>query len=130
MGKTRGFPNFRIHTLDAWRVPLYNTMILISSGFTLTYRYHTLCLHHHDESLVRQVMAILQGFMFSHYQLWEYFECTFTISQGCWGSVFFMATGFHGMHVLIGNFYRRRWTRSTTTSPTLTLLLLLVPTTL
>merc|ERR1712243_67257 len=109
--KTGGFPNFGIHTLDAWGVPLYNT-ILISSGFTLTYGYHTLCLHHHDESLVRQVMAILQRFMFSYYQLWEYFECTFTISQGCWGSVFFMATRFHGMHVLIGtsfliyNFYR------------------------
>merc|ERR1711868_254919 len=73
--KTRGFPNFRIHTLY---------------------------LHHHDESLVGQVMAIVQGFMFSYYQLWEYFECTFTISQGCWGSVFFMATGFHRMHVLIG----------------------------
>jgi len=87
--KTRGFPNFRIHTLDAWGVPLYNTMILISSRFTLTYRYHTLCLHHHDESLIRQLMAILQGFLFSYYQLWEYFECTFTISQGCWGSVFF-----------------------------------------
>ena len=110
--KTGRFPNFGIHTLDAWGVPLYNTMILISSGFTLTYGYHTLCLHHHDESLVRQVMAILQRFMFSYYQLWEYFECTFTISQGCWGSVFFMATRFHGMHVLIGtsfliyNFYR------------------------
>merc|ERR1711923_627884 len=79
--KTRRFPNFGIHTLDAWGVPLYNTMILISSGFTLTYGYHTLCLHHHDESLVGQVMAI---------------------SQGCWGSVFFMATRFHRMHVLIG----------------------------
>merc|ERR1712126_773388 len=50
--KTGGFPNFGIHTLDAWGVPLYNTMILISSGFTLTYGYHTLCLHHHDEPLV------------------------------------------------------------------------------
>merc|ERR1719167_1080355 len=87
--KTGRFPNFGIHTLDAWRVPLYNTMILISSGFTLTYGYHTLCLHHHDESLVGQIMAILQRFMFSYYQLWEYFECTFTISQGCWRSVFF-----------------------------------------
>jgi len=100
--KTGGFPNFGIHTLDAWRVPLYNTMILISSRFTLTYSYHTLCLHHHDESIIGQLMAIGQGFMFSYYQLWEYFECTFTISQGCWGSVFFMATGFHRMHVLIG----------------------------
>merc|ERR1712113_1038331 len=99
---TGGFPNFGIHTLDAWRVPLYNTMILISSRFTLTYSYHTLCLHHHDESIIGQLMAIGQGFMFSYYQLWEYFECTFTISQGCWGSVFFMATGFHRMHVLIG----------------------------
>jgi len=100
--KTGGFPNFRIHTLDAWRVPLFNTMILISSGFTLTWRYHALVLHVADESIFAQVISVIQGFAFSYYQLWEYYECTFTISQRCWRSIFFMATGFHGCHVLIG----------------------------
>merc|ERR1712142_574810 len=79
-----GFPNFRIHTLDAWRVPLYNTMILISSGFTLTYSYHTLCLHHHDESIIGQVMAIgfhrmhvLIGTSFLIYNLYRTIEHEF-----------------------------------------------------
>ena len=99
---TGGFPNYRMVLLDAWGVPLFNTVILLSSRFTLTYSHHCMVTRYLSGSYVGIVVTILQGIIFTYYQYEEYCESSFTIGGGSFGSIFFMATGFHRAHVLIG----------------------------
>lgn len=99
---SRGFPNYRIVLLDAWRVPLFNTVILLSSRFTLTYSHHCMVTRYLSRSYIGIIITIIQGIVFTYYQYEEYCESSFTIGRGSFGSIFFMATGFHGAHVLIG----------------------------
>ena len=121
--KTGGFPNFHIVTVDPFCVPLTNTVVLISSGFTLTYANHALIVGCHEECLQAMTYTVALGGFFSYQQWWEYNCCRFTICQGSFASIFYMATGFHGAHVQIGTafvlynmyrvsegeFHRGRW---------------------
>lgn len=121
--KTGGFPNYHIVTVDPFCVPLTNTVVLISSGFTLTYANHALIVGCHEECLQAMTYTVMLGVFFSYQQWWEYNCCRFTICQGSFASIFYMATGFHGAHVQIGTafvlynmyrvsegeFHRGRW---------------------
>ena len=99
---TGGFPNYGMVLLDAWGVPLFNTVILLSSRFTLTYSHHCMVTRYLSGSYVGIIVTIMQGIIFTYYQYEEYCESSFTIGGGSFGSIFFMATGFHRAHVLIG----------------------------
>nr|YP_009387935.1 cytochrome c oxidase subunit III [Aquatica wuhana]ART65576.1 cytochrome c oxidase subunit III [Aquatica wuhana] len=84
------------------QIPLLNTTILISSGITVTWAHHSLMENDYKQAIYSLSLTILLGIYFSILQAYEYMESTFTIADSVYGSSFFMATGFHGIHVMIG----------------------------
>ena len=90
---------------DPWKLPLLNTLILLTSGTTVTWAHHSL-LHNNRKGLIwGLVLTILLGMTFTGIQIYEYANAGFAIFSGIYGSTFFMATGFHGAHVLIGTIF-------------------------
>lgn len=85
-----------------FNIPLLNTIILISSGLTITWSHHRILNKNISESKYSLLITILLGVYFRIIQLIEYTESSFSISDSVYGSTFFLATGFHGLHVLIG----------------------------
>nr|AZL35833.1 cytochrome c oxidase subunit III [Cosmoscarta bispecularis]QHR79673.1 cytochrome c oxidase subunit 3 [Cosmoscarta dorsimacula] len=96
------WPPMGILTFNPMGIPLLNTTILLSSGITITWAHHSLMNNNHNQAMQSMFMTIMLGVYFSMLQLFEYMESSFTISDSIYGSTFFMATGFHGIHVLIG----------------------------
>jgi len=96
------WPPKGIQTLNAFDVPLLNTLILLTSGATVTYCHHSILAANRNASLESLMYTILLAILFTCYQYIEYVEATFTISDSVYGSCFFMATGFHGFHVFVG----------------------------
>jgi cytochrome c oxidase subunit III len=92
--------------MGAIGIPLLNTIILLSSGFTLTVAHHALQVGNRGRVTVWLALTILLGFMFLGFQAYEYHhaysELNLKLSSGVYGSTFFMLTGFHGAHVTIG----------------------------
>nr|UXW64269.1 cytochrome c oxidase subunit III [Abia sp.] len=97
------WPPMGIEPFNPMYIPLLNTMILVSSGFTLTWSHHSIMNNNKNEALKGLFITVILGILFSILQGYEYFEAPFTISDSIYGSTFFMATGFHGIHVLIGS---------------------------
>ncbi|MEP6940222.1 MAG: cytochrome c oxidase subunit 3 [Rudaea sp.] len=93
-------------TIPAWGVPLLNTLILLSSGVTVTIAHHALRAGHRKNLLVFLGLTVLLGASFLWYQAHEYMEAynelNLTLGSGVYGSTFFMLTGFHGLHVTLG----------------------------
>ena len=97
------WPPAGIHTFDAFRIPLLNTMILLLSGCTVTWAHHSLIEGNRRGLLMGLGISILLGLSFSGLQALEYSEAPFHFAGGgIYPSVFFLATGFHGFHVIIG----------------------------
>jgi cytochrome c oxidase subunit 3 len=96
------WPPSSLYLIDFFSVPLWNTWILLSSGVTLTLSHHTIRDNFFFESILTLALTIFLGFIFTLAQLLEYFHTSFDISDGVYGSVFFMLTGLHGAHVIIG----------------------------
>nr|WIG49083.1 cytochrome c oxidase subunit III [Runcina aurata] len=96
------WPPIGIKTLSTFQVPLLNTSILLLSGVTVTWAHHAIEEKKQDSALKALFLTLLLGFYFVYLQYTEYMETTFTISDSVYGSTFFMATGFHGLHVLVG----------------------------
>jgi cytochrome c oxidase subunit 3 len=92
--------------MGAIGIPLLNTIILLSSGFTLTVAHHAVKAGHRGALKLWLALTILLGFTFIGFQAYEYFhaysELNLKLSTGVYGSTFFMLTGFHGAHVTIG----------------------------
>nr|AYU71312.1 cytochrome c oxidase subunit 3 [Agrilinae sp. 1 ACP-2013] len=84
------------------QIPLLNTLILLSSGITVTWAHHALMENNYSQAAQGLFMTVLLGFYFTALQAYEYLESPFTIADAVYGSSFFMATGFHGLHVIIG----------------------------
>jgi cytochrome c oxidase subunit 3 len=92
-----------IHTFDAFRVPFLNTMILLLSGCTVTWAHHSLLEGNRRTMIVALGLSVLLGLSFTGLQAMEYSEAPFHFSGGgIYPSVFFLATGFHGFHVIVG----------------------------
>jgi cytochrome c oxidase subunit 3 len=93
-------------TIPAWGVPLLNTLILLSSGVTVTIAHHALKAGHRKQLLVFLGLTVLLGALFLFFQAEEYIEAyqhlNLTLGSGIYGSTFFMLTGFHGFHVFVG----------------------------
>ena len=93
-------------TIPAWGVPLLNTLILLSSGVTITIAHHALRAGRRKDLLIWLGATILLGASFLWFQAHEYIEAytklNLTLGSGVYGSTFFMLTGFHGMHVTLG----------------------------
>ena len=93
------------HTFDPWGLPLINTLILLLSGVTVTWAHHAL-LHNNRSRLVLGLIAtVALGALFTMLQAYEYGHAGFSFPGHIYGSTFFMATGFHGLHVIIGTIF-------------------------
>jgi len=93
------------HTFDPWELPLFNTLVLLTSGTTITWAHHAL-LHGDRKGMLRGLaLTILLGIIFTSCQAYEYSHAPFKFGGHVYGSTFFMATGFHGMHVIIGTIF-------------------------
>src|SRR5689334_5622435 len=99
------WPPKGITVMDPWSLPLLNTFILLCSGTTVTWAHH--CLIHGDRKGLKLglLLTILLGLSFTFCQGWEYVHAPFAFKGGIYGSTFFMATGFHGFHVIIGTIF-------------------------
>jgi len=97
------WPPAGIHTFDAFRIPFLNTMILLLSGCTVTWAHHAL-LEGDRKNLIRGLtITVLLGMSFTALQAVEYSNAPFHFyGGGIYPSVFFLATGFHGFHVIVG----------------------------
>jgi cytochrome c oxidase subunit III len=91
--------------LDPLNLPLLNTLILLTSGTTVTWAHHAL-LHNDRRGLkIGLWLTILLGVTFTCVQGWEYAHAPFAFKHSIYGATFFMATGFHGAHVIIGTIF-------------------------
>ena len=99
---TPSWPPPAIHPLDTWGIPFINTLILLSSGVAVNWVHHRLRQGIRSGLVFGLAVAIFLGFTFLSLQIHEYGSATFGFTQGIYPSVFYMATGFHGFHVLIG----------------------------
>jgi cytochrome c oxidase subunit 3 len=99
------WPPEGVVTFNAFELPFMNTLILLLSGVTVTWAHHALVVGNR-KNLVRGLgITILLGITFTTLQAIEYAEAGFSFSGGIYGSTFFMATGFHGFHVIVGTIF-------------------------
>nr|APX40127.1 cytochrome c oxidase subunit 3 [Chaetocnema arida] len=97
------WPPKGIYTFNPLEIPLLNTLILLTSGLTVTWAHHSLMENNYKQTLQGLMLTVILGIYFSILQGYEYMEAPFTISDSIYGATFFIATGFHGLHVLIGS---------------------------
>jgi len=99
------WPPVGIYPLDAFTTPLLNTCVLLFSGVTVTWSHFSIIEGSRKESIHRLIFTVVLGIYFTFLQLGEYIETSFTVADSVYGSVFFVATGFHGLHVIIGSVF-------------------------
>uniref|UniRef100_UPI00315DA0D0 cytochrome c oxidase subunit 3 n=1 Tax=Centrotypus assamensis TaxID=3038120 RepID=UPI00315DA0D0 len=99
------WPPLNIKSFNPMSIPLLNTLILLSSGMSMTWAHSALLTKNFSQSIKSMALTITLGVYFSMLQLYEYYESSFTISDSVYGSVFFLSTGFHGIHVLMGSMF-------------------------
>ncbi len=108
-GETSQFavwPPVGIQTFDPWHLPIINTLILLCSGAAVTWAHHALVHENNRKDLVNGlILSIVLGACFTALQAYEYSEATFGFAGNIYGASFFMATGFHGAHVIIGTIF-------------------------
>ena len=99
------WPPVGIISFNAWDIPFLNTCILLLSGLTITYTHHYLIsgeLEYKDFIIEGFFLTLCLAVFFTEFQVLEYLEAPFSIWDGVYGASFFLATGFHGFHVIIG----------------------------
>ena len=97
------WPPKGIETFDPWHLPLLNTLILLTSGTTVTWAHHALLNNDRKGLKLGLMVTIALGLSFTAIQAWEYAHAAFHFQGHIYGATFFMATGFHGAHVIIGS---------------------------
>jgi len=98
-------PGIFQHTFDPWGIPLLNTLILLTSGVTVTWAHHALLKNDRRGLVIGLILTVILGATFTFFQAYEYHHAAFSYAGHIYGSTFFMATGFHGAHVLIGTIF-------------------------
>lgn len=99
------WPPKGIETFDAWHLPFLNTLILLLSGTTCTWAHHALLENKRDDVIKALWCTVVLGAIFSMLQAFEYSHAAFGFKDGIYASTFYLATGFHGLHVLIGTIF-------------------------
>ncbi|SHJ15534.1 cytochrome c oxidase subunit 3 [Palleronia salina] len=100
------WPPPSIETFDPWHLPLINTLILLCSGAAATWAHHALVHENNRKDLMNgTLLAVVLGLIFTVFQAYEYSHAAFGFSGNIYGANFFMATGFHGAHVIIGTIF-------------------------
>jgi cytochrome c oxidase subunit 3 len=90
------------HPMAAWGIPAINTLLLLTSGATVTWAHWALKKNDRTQLLLGLAATIALGLLFLFLQVSEYGEAAFSMSTGVYGATFFMLTGFHGFHVTLG----------------------------
>jgi cytochrome c oxidase subunit 3 len=93
------------HTFNPWGLPLVNTLILLLSGTTVTWAHHSLLENDRRGLVLGLLCTVILGIMFTSLQAYEYVHAGFGFANHIYGSTFFMATGFHGFHVIVGTIF-------------------------
>jgi cytochrome c oxidase subunit 3 len=96
------WPPVGLHVIPVFDFPLFNTFILIISGFSVTWAHRGISLGSFKEAIDGLILTILLGLFFIFLQGLEYYESTFNLQDGIYPSVFFLLTGLHGCHVIVG----------------------------
>lgn len=96
------WPPKGIVPLSFYSVPLLNTVILLTRGVTVTWAHHSIMNNYFNKSVVSLFFTVCLGVYFLFMQYLEYDEAQFSLADGVYGRTFFMATGFHGIHVIVG----------------------------
>ncbi len=96
------WPPKDVHVFNPWDLPFLNTLILLTSGTTVTWAHHALRENNRQHLIYGLALTIILGVSFTACQAWEYSHAPFVFKGGVYPSTFFMATGFHGFHVIIG----------------------------
>jgi cytochrome c oxidase subunit 3 len=105
------WPPLGIHVFNPWEIPFVNTLILLLSGVWATLAHKIIKTNLYEKKVFfffvtfSLGITILLGMLFSCFQLYEYIIADFSISDGIYGSVFYLATGFHGFHVIVGTLF-------------------------
>jgi len=99
------WPPVGVVALDTFSVPLLNTVVLLSSGVRVTWAHHRMLCQDKAGVVLGLVVTVLLGGYFTFLQITEYLIAHFTVTDGVYGSRFYVATGFHGLHVLIGRLF-------------------------
>ena len=99
------WPPMGIEGVNPFELPLLNTIILLSSGVTITYAHHSLIQGNRKGALYGTIITIILAIIFTGLQGLEYTVSSFTISDSVYGSCFYFGTGFHGLHVIIGTIF-------------------------
>lgn len=99
------WPPEGIQVLNPWDIPFLNTVILLSSGAAVTWAHHAILAGSREQAITGLMLTVLLAVLFTAFQAYEYIEAPFTISDGVYGSTFYLSTGFHGFHVFIGTVF-------------------------
>lgn len=99
------WPPVSIEGFNPFQTPILNTAILLTSGVTVTWAHHAVTENIHTQASQGLAATVLLGLYFTLLQWMEYLEAPFTIADSVYGSTFFVATGFHGLHVIIGTIF-------------------------
>ena len=99
------WPPAGIVAFNPFQIPLLNTAILLASGVSVTWAHHSLMEGNFTQTTEGLVITVLLGLYFTALQALEYYEASFRIADAVYGSTFFVATGFHGLHVIIGTLF-------------------------
>jgi cytochrome c oxidase subunit 3 len=103
--KVMMWPPEGIRTFDPFHIPFLNTMILLLSGTTVTWAHHSLLENDRKGLVVGLALTVLLGLSFTGFQALEYSHAPFHFGGTIYPSVFFLATGFHGFHVIVGTLF-------------------------
>jgi cytochrome c oxidase subunit 3 len=99
------WPPVGITPLDPFAIPLLNTILLLSSGATITYAHHSLIQGNRNGAIFGTILTFIFAIAFTGLQYFEYKQATFTIADSVFGTVFFASTGLHGLHVIVGTLF-------------------------
>jgi cytochrome c oxidase subunit 3 len=102
---TAVWPPEGIHTFDPFSLPFMNTMILLLSGCTVTWAHHALLQNDRKSLITGLALTVVLGLSFTAFQVYEYVVAPFPWSGGVYPSTFYLATGFHGFHVMVGTIF-------------------------
>jgi cytochrome c oxidase subunit 3 len=99
------WPPKGIEVFDPWHLPLLNTIILLTSGTTVTWAHHAVLNDDREGLKHGLLLTVILGVLFTIVQIYEYTHAHFSFSGHIYGATFFMATGFHGFHVFVGTVF-------------------------